>query len=63
MRMRFRVSKTGLTFTTLWANSADHNLVRFFLYFQENKIWHFMQIAFIGDSNLHEMPIPVSWEE
>ena len=34
-----------LTFTTLWANSADDKLLIFFLFFPENKIWHFMHIA------------------
>ena len=44
----------ALTFTTLWANLADNKLVIFFLFFPENRIWHFMQIVSIGD-NLHEM--------
>ena len=47
-----------LSSTILWANSAD-KLVTFFLFFPENRIWHFMQIVSIGD-NLHEMPNPVS---
>ena len=29
-----------LTFTTIWANSADNKLVIFFLFFIENRIWH-----------------------
>ena len=33
-----------LTFTTPWANSADDKLI-FFLFFAENRIWHFMQIV------------------
>ena len=33
-----------LNFTTLWTNSADDKLILFFLFFPENKIWHFMQI-------------------
>ena len=32
-----------LTFTTLWLNSADAKLVVFFLFFSENRLWHFMQ--------------------
>ena len=47
-----------LTFTTLWANSADNNLVILFLFFPENRIWHFMQTVSIGD-NLHEISNPV----
>ena len=27
----------NLTFTTLWANSANHKLMIFFLFFQENR--------------------------
>ena len=38
-----------LTFTTLWANSADKNL-KYFLFFQENSLRHFMQIVFLGDN-------------
>ena len=34
-----------LTFTTLWAFSADEQLMIFFLFFPENRIWHFMQIV------------------
>ena len=37
-----------LTFNTLWANSADDNLIVFFLFFPPKKgsdIWHFMQIV------------------
>ena len=44
---------TRLTVTTLKANSADNKLT-FFLFFPENKLWHFMQIVSWGD-NLHEM--------
>ena len=43
-----------------WANSADGKLVIFFfMFFPENRIWHFMQIVSIGD-NLHEIQILVS---
>ena len=51
-----------LTFTTLWAFSADDRLMIFFLFFPENRIWHFMQIVSLGD-NLHEMSYPVFWEK
>ena len=45
-----------LTFTTLWANSADAKLkVCFVSIIQKHRIWHFMQIVSTGD-NLHEMP-------
>ena len=32
-----------LTFTALWANSADGRMVIFFLFFPENRIYHFMR--------------------
>ena len=51
-----------LTFTTLWAFSADDKLMIFFLFFPENRIWHFMQIVSLGD-NLHEMSYPVLGEK
>ena len=51
-----------LTFTTLWANSADDKLVIFFFISPENRIWHFMQIVSAGDY-LHEMSNPVSWKK
>ena len=35
----------SLTFTTLWANSADDKLAIFFSYFPENRICLFMQIV------------------
>ena len=45
---------------------AIHTAMRleylFFLFFPENKIWHFMQIVSLGD-NLHEMSNPVFWEK
>ena len=40
--------------TMLWADSADDKLAIFFLFFQENRIWHFMRIVSLGD-NLHEV--------
>ena len=52
----------ALTFTTLWVNSADGELIILFLFFPENGIWHFMQIVSIGD-NLHEISKPVFWEK
>ena len=48
-----------LTFTTLLANSADHKLEMFFLFFPGNRTIHFMQIV----SNLHEMSNPVFLEK
>ena len=56
------VDVCNLTFTTLWAFSADDRLMIFFLFFPENRIWHFMQIVSVGD-NLHEMSNPVFWEK
>ena len=38
----------ALTFTTIWANSADDKLVIFFLFLPDNRIWHFMQIVSSG---------------
>ena len=57
-----RLFQHYLTFTTLWAFSADDKMMLFFLYFPENRIWHFMQIVSLGD-NLHEMSNPVFWEK
>ena len=51
-----------LTFTTLWAFLADGKLMIFFLFFLENRIWHFMQIV-SSEDNLHEMSNPVFWEK
>ena len=50
-----------LTFTTLWANSADNKIDIFSYFFTENKIGHFMQIISNGDI-LHEMSNHVSSE-
>ena len=47
----------SLTFTTLWANSADDKLMIVFLFFPENRVWHFEHIVSIGD-NLHELSKP-----
>ena len=55
----FKKSYQHLNFTTLWATSADDKLI-FFLFFPENRIWHFMQIVSTGD-NLHGMSNPVFW--
>ena len=57
-----KVPHARLTFTTLWAFSADDKLMIFFLFFPENRIWHFMQIVSLGD-NLHEMSNSVFWEK
>ena len=35
-----------VSFTTLWANSADNEMVIFsYFFFPENKIWHIMQLS------------------
>ena len=34
---------SALIFTTLWANQADNKLEKFFLFFPEHKISHFIQ--------------------
>ena len=47
------------TFTILWANLDDELS---FLFFPEDRIWHFMQIVSIGD-NLQEILKPVFWEK
>ena len=51
-------SRTVLDFTIPWANSADDKLELFFVFFTENRMWHFIQISSIGD-DLHEMTNPV----
>ena len=40
--------RLAFTFTTLWATSADNKLMIFFLFFPENRIWHFMQTVSIA---------------
>ena len=60
--LKVLLNMMGLIFTILLANSADNNLMIFFLFFLENKICHFMQIISIGD-NLHEISKPVFWEK
>ena len=47
-----------LTFTMLWASTADDKLMKFFLFFLENKIRHFKQIGYLGD-NVYEMSDPI----
>ena len=47
----------------LWIKfSADNISKEFFLFFPENRFWHFMQIVSNGD-NLHEISNPVFWEK
>ena len=45
MYIGIRVYSIILTFTTLWAYSADNKLMLFFLFFPENRIWHYMQTS------------------
>ena len=40
----FRVNTVYLKLTMLWGDSADNKLI-FFIFFLENRIWHFMQIV------------------
>ena len=42
--------------------SSDDILKYFFLFFPENRIWHFMQIVSNGE-NLHELLNAVFWEK
>ena len=42
----------------MYADSADDKLMLFILFFQENRMWHFMQIVSLGD-NLHEVSHPI----
>ena len=51
-----------MNFTAIWAISACDTLMIFFLFFPENRIWHFMQIVSNGD-NLHDMSKSVFWEQ
>ena len=62
MHVVVHVHNNTLTFTTLWAFSADDRLMIFFLFSPENRIWHFMQIVSLGD-NLQESSYPVFWEK
>ena len=51
-----------LTLSTLGKIFSRRHFEIFFLFFSENRIWHFMQIVSYGD-NLHEMSNPVFWEK
>ena len=51
-----------LTLSTLGKIFSRRHFEIFFLFFPENRIWHFMQIVSLGD-NLHEMSNPVFWEK
>ena len=48
-----------LKFCNFFSKSSDDI---FFLFFQENRFWYYMQIVSIGD-NLHVMSKPVLWEK
>ena len=47
--LQFWITLQRLTFATLCANSEDGKLLLFFLFFPENRIWHFMQIVSIWE--------------
>ena len=47
-------------FFTLLVNLAGDKLIIVFLFFQDYRIWHFVQIVSIGE-NMHEMSKPVFW--
>ena len=49
-----------LTFTTVLAESADNKLIMFFLFYPEDRIWHFMQI--VSWDNLQEVSNAVFWK-
>ena len=53
-----KIMVTWLTFTILWANSADDKLTIVFLFFPESRFRNFMQIV---DSQ--EMSKSVFWEK
>ena len=63
----FFLSEDILTLSTLGKFFSRRHIVGFtffssFFFFQENRIWHFMQILSNWD-NLHEMSNLVSWEK
>ena len=49
------------TLTFLCKLSAKETVI-FFIYFPENRLWHFMQIVSLEDS-LHEISKPIFWEK
>ena len=52
----------GFNFIILCANSADDKLMIFlYFFFQENRLWHFMQI--VSGDNMHEMSKPIFLEK
>ena len=54
-------TKELLIITTLWADSADDKLIKFFLFSPENRHRHFMQIVSLD--NLHEISKSIPWEK
>ena len=58
----FDFSWNLLTLSTLGKIFSRRYFEIFFLFFPENRIWHFMQIVSLGD-NLHEMSYTVFWEK
>ena len=55
---RFGASKIDLILCMLDKNFSRKHFEIFFLFFLENRIWHFMQIVSNGD-NLHEVSDPI----
>ena len=54
----YRYSCTMLTLSMLGKNFSRQHFEIFYLFFPENRLWHFMQIVSLGD-NLLEMSMPV----
>ena len=53
-------SKSGLA---LRVNFFSRWQIEVFLFFPENRLWHFMQIVINEDSKLHEMSNPAFYEK
>ena len=62
LSVHFMIRVLSINLTTHRANLADDKLMMLFLFFPENRFWHFMQIVSYGD-NLHGMSNPVFWEK
>ena len=53
----------GLKINIRGKNFSRQHFEMFLLFFQENRLWHFMQIVFLGDNSLHEMQKPILLEK
>ena len=58
----YKILWSGLTLSTLGKIFSRWHIEIFFLFFSEDRIWHFIQTILNGD-NLREISNPVFWEK